>query len=108
MIINSRQYGKLQTHICFVCVIQTTGKTRCMGIYGLLYHLQSAFCILHSEDHNIETALIKVTDQILFNLDCGEVTGLVFVDFKKAFDIVDHQLLLKKLKLYRTGDVALT
>lgn len=71
---------------------------------GLLYHLQSAF----RKDHNTETALIKFTDQILFNLDRVEVTGLVFVDFKKAFDVVDHQLLLKKLKLYRAGDVALS
>lgn len=52
--------------------------------------------------------MIKVTDQILFNLDGDEVTGLVVIDFKKAFDVVDHQLLLKKLKLYRVGDGALS
>ena len=28
---------------------------------------------------------------------------MVFVDFRKAFDVVDHQILIKKLKLYRTG-----
>ena len=52
--------------------------------------------------------MIKITDQILFNLDRDEITGLVFVDFKKAFDVVDHQLLLKKLKLYRACDAAVS
>ena len=70
----------------------------------LLYHLQSAF----REGHSTETALIKITDQILFNLESDEVTALVFVGFKKAFDVVDHELLLKKLELCRVGDVALS
>ena len=60
-----------------------------------------------SAGHSTETALIKITDQILFNLD-SDVTALVFVDFKKAFDVVDHDLLLKKLELYRVGDLALS
>ena len=33
-------------------------------------------------------------------MDNDEVMGLVFVDFCKAFDEIDHKLLLKKLLLY--------
>ena len=33
-------------------------------------------------------------------MDNDELTGLVFVDFHKAFDILDHNLLLKKLSVY--------
>jgi hypothetical protein len=33
---------------------------------------------------------------------------MVFVDFKKAFDVVDHHLLLTKLRLYRLNDFALS
>ena len=36
------------------------------------------------------------------------ITGLVFVDFKKAFDVMDHRLLLRKLELYRFSDAALS
>ena len=57
----------------------------------LLYELQSAFRAGH------EISLIKLTDQILFNMDQDKVTGMVFIDFLKAFDVVDHQLLLTKL-----------
>ena len=36
-----------------------------------------------------ETARIRLTDQILFDLDNDKVTGLVFVDYKKTFDLID-------------------
>ena len=62
----------------------------------MLYELQSAFL----SGHSTETALITITDEILFNMDIDEVTGLVFVDFRKAFDVINHNLLLKKLLVY--------
>ena len=40
-------------------------------------------------------------------MDQDQVTGMVFVDFRKAFDVVYHQILIKKLKLYRTGSSSL-
>ena len=71
---------------------------------GLLYELQSAFCAGHST----ESALISLTDHILFNLDEDKLSGMVFVDFRKVFDVVDHQLLLTKLHLYRVSDPLLS
>ena len=68
---------------------------------GLLYEiLQSAF----RTGYSTESALISLTDQILFNLDGDKLSGMVFVDFRKAFNVVDHQLLLTKLHLYRVSD----
>jgi hypothetical protein len=46
---------------------------------GLLRDLQSTFHVRHST----ESALIKLTDQILFDLDQDIITGMVSVDFKK-------------------------
>ena len=63
---------------------------------NLLYELQSAF----RSGHSTETVLIRLTDQILKNMDDDEVTGLVFIDFRKAFDVIDNELLLKKLSIY--------
>ena len=63
---------------------------------NLLYELQSAF----RSGHSTETALIRLTDQMLTNMDNDELTGLVFIDFRKAFDVIDHQRLLKKLSIY--------
>ena len=35
------------------------------------------------------------------------VTGLAFVDFRKAFDVINHKLLLKKLSIYGANDLSL-
>ena len=48
-----------------------------------LYNLQSGFRRLHSS----ETALIRLIDQLLSDMDKDQVSGLVFVDYKKAFDL---------------------
>ena len=43
------------------------------------------------------TALAHFTDNILQNMDAGSFTGALFLDLSKAFDPVDHPLLLQKL-----------
>ena len=47
---------------------------------------------------------IRLVDQLLFDLDRNRASGLVFIDYKKAFDLIDHGLLLEKLKTYGVGD----
>ena len=38
---------------------------------------------------------LKCTDDWYCGLDTGQMTGLVFIDLKKAFDTVDHEILRK-------------
>ena len=35
----------------------------------------------------------------------GRFVGSVMVDFKNAFDMVEHRILLKKLSMYRCSDL---
>ena len=37
---------------------------------------------------------------MLFNLDDKRVYGLVLADFQKAFDLVSHNILIEKLRIY--------
>ena len=47
---------------------------------------------------SITTALSKFVDNLLKNIDDNKVTGVIYLDLKKAFDTVDHQILVRKLK----------
>jgi len=47
---------------------------------------------------NTGTALLNVIETVRGNIDVGKITVLVLLDFSKAFDSVDHDILLLKLK----------
>ena len=51
-------------------------------------------------NHNTTTALLQMYDIWLDSLENGEIAGVCFLDMSAAFDIVDHSLLISKLKLY--------
>ena len=65
----------------------------------ILSQYQSGFRPLHST----MTALLKDTILWLNNMDKGKINIAVFLDLKKAFDTVDHEILLKKMQCYGIG-----
>ena len=71
----------------------------------LLHNSQSGFRARHS---TTESVLILLVDSWLKVLNTGKLTGCVMVYVRKAFDLVDHQILLKKLKSYKCSDPCLS
>ena len=53
------------------------------------------------------TALTALTDNWLKNIDSKSMVGAVLLDFSAAFDIIDHELLLRKLSAYNFKESAI-
>jgi len=63
---------------------------------NLLYHGQYGFRSNHSTEHAIQDIL----NNIQLNMDRKQYTCAIFIDLMKAFDTVDHAILLDKLYSY--------
>ncbi len=68
----------------------------------LLFHGQFGFRSNHSTNH----ALLLITDKIQRAIENKEYACGIFLDLKKAFDTVDHKILLKKMEYYGVRGIA--
>ena len=61
--------------------------------HNILSPYKCGFCKCHST----EFAALSFADTTRRSIDQGQLTGAVFIDLRKAFDTVDHGVLLDKL-----------
>ena len=82
-------------------------------MYNRLYEYFMNNDLLHENEfgfqinNSIEHVILQFTRDIVQNFDNGKFTLGVFIDLSKAFDTVDHQILLKKLKHYGVDEKTL-
>ena len=53
---------------------------------------QFGFCAKHSTDH----AILSIIDLIQYAIDYQEFSCGIYLDFSKAFDIVNHNIMIEK------------
>ena len=75
-------------------------------IHHQLYHYHDSNNLLSSAQfgfrprHNTQDVLLKSVDDWKMALDRNEFVATVMIDLSKAFDTIDHSLLLNKLEVY--------
>ncbi len=68
----------------------------------LLYNAQYGF----RTDRSTEFATLELIDRVIIEMDRNNTPLNIFLDLSKAFDTLDHKILLKKSNYYRINGVA--
>ena len=74
------------------------------SVFNQLYEFLNANNLLSKHQfgfrpqHSTLAALIQMCDAWYENMDNGELNGVVFIDIRKAFDSINHNILLRKMK----------
>ena len=71
-----------------------------LSSYLITNHILSPSQYAYRPSHSTEDAVLDIVEWAARSVDVGEVMSLTSIDLSKAFDSIDHQLLLNKLGWY--------
>ena len=83
-------------------------------IYDQVYSYFSKNMLFHHSMHgyrrhrSTQTALLSLFNRLVTSASEGKLNGVMFLDLSAAFDLVSHEMLIKKLSIYRLDKGYLT
>ena len=91
----------------FSKIIEKLTNSRLVSFLGrnyIIYRHQYGF----QENKSTSLAILELQSQLINNIEKGLFSCCIFLDFSKAFDTVNHDILLKKLEHYDISGMALS
>ncbi|XP_057292368.1 uncharacterized protein LOC130618404 [Hydractinia symbiolongicarpus] len=82
-------------------------------MFDRLYNFVTKMNLLHSKQYGFQKnkstdqAILDLQANIVERLEKGEISCAIFLDFAKAFDTVNHRILIQKLNFYGVRGLAL-
>ena len=61
------------------------------------FHLYPDYQSAYHQYHSCETALLKITNDILWDMEVQQVTAMACIDLSAVFDTLNHTILLEVL-----------
>ena len=97
-----------------VSVLSSVSKVFEKVIFNQLYKYFQDNSLFHTSqygfrsNHSTELAALEFLDRVMNEMDKGQTPLSIFLDFSKAFDTIDHNILIHKLKYYGLGNNSLS
>lgn len=98
-------YRPIATLSVFTKVLEKLLVSRMVSFFennNILYNLQYGF----RRGCNTSTAIVELVDFVISNIEAKRLVGGLFLDIQKAFDTLDHHILLDKLERYGIRGIA--
>ena len=92
--LTSRMYASSATYSTFLNWRSARFSSKRMRIWLIIVCIHFSNLRISWVRHSTETALLKVHNDLLMNMDAQRVTLLVLLDLRAAIDTVDHEVLL--------------
>ena len=93
-----------------ISVLSTLSKLLEKHVYSCFYSYLMNNKLLHPAQsgfrnfYSCETALTNLAEKWAKALDTGLLNGVIMIDLTKAFDLISHKILLRKLQMYQCAD----
>lgn len=102
---NTDNYRPISTLSVFTKILEKLLITRIVNFLdrnNILYSMQYGF----RNGSSTTIAITELVDKVLEETDSKKYVGALFLDLKKAFDTINHNILLRKLECYGIRGVA--
>ena len=94
--LGNSNYGPV-SNLCFISKVVEKVTLDQFNNHCQEYNLVPEYQSAYRKKHSCETSLVKLVNDILWNMENQLVTAIVILDLSETFDRVDHDLLLDVL-----------